>query len=404
VRVLVGVCGGVAAYKAAELVRELQRRGADVQVVMTSGAEKFVTPLTFAALSGRQVLTSLWTPVVGESGSGEFEMEHIRVAQETDVLVVAPATANVLAKLAHGIADDLLTTIALATTAPLVVAPAMNVNMWRHAATQENVGALRRRGLNVVEPGAGYLACGMVGEGRLAEVSEVSDAVFAAASPLRDLVGETVLVTAGGTREAIDPVRFIGNRSSGKMGRAVAEAALARGAEVIAVTANVGDWGMGVEQVQVGSAAEMMSAVMDRLGRATVVVMAAAVGDFRVASVAEQKVKKGSGMTLELVPNEDILREVVRRKREGTVVIGFAAETEKLVEEGRRKLRSKGVDAVVANDVSLEGSGFEAEFNEGVLLMEGEEVVLPRGTKREMAERILGCVGRLRVGEPASSF
>jgi len=296
----------------------------------------------------------------------------------------------------------LLTTVALATRARVVVAPAMNVNMWRHVATQANVAVLRGRGVRVVEPGAGYLACGMVGEGRLAEVSEIADAVMGAG--VRDLVGEVVLVTAGGTREAIDPVRFIGNRSSGKMGRAVAEAALGRGAEVIAVTANVGDWGMGVEQVQVGSAAEMMSAVMDRLGRATVVVMAAAVGDFRVASVAEQKVKKGSGMTLELVPNEDILREVVRRKREGTVVIGFAAETEKLVEEGRRKLRSKGVDAVVANDVSLEGSGFEAEFNEGVLLMEGEEVVLPRGTKREMAERILGCVGRLRVGEPASSF
>jgi len=398
-RVLVGVCGGVAAYKAAELVRELQRRGAEVQVVMTAGAEKFVTPLTFAALSGRQVLGSLWEPVVG---SGKFEMEHIRVARETEVLVVAPATANVLAKLAAGIADDLLTTVALATRARVVVAPAMNVNMWRHVATQANVAVLRGRGVRVVEPGAGYLACGMVGEGRLVEVSEIADAVMGAG--VRDLVGEVVLVTAGGTREAIDPVRFIGNRSSGKMGRAVAEAALGRGAEVIAVTANVGDWGMGVEQVQVGSAAEMMSAVMDRLGRATVVVMAAAVGDFRVASVAEQKVKKGSGMTLELVPNEDILREVVRRKREGTVVIGFAAETEKLVEEGRRKLRSKGVDAVVANDVSLEGSGFEAEFNEGVLLMEGEEVVLPRGTKREMAERILGCVGRLRVGEPASSF
>jgi len=397
VRVLVGVCGGVAAYKAAELVRELQRRGADVQVVMTSGAEKFVTPLTFAALSGRQVLTSLWTPVVGESGSGEFEMEHIRVAQETDVLVVAPATANVLAKLAHGIADDLLTTIALATTAPLVVAPAMNVNMWRHAATQENVGALRRRGLNVVEPGAGYLACGMVGEGRLAEVSEVSDAVFAAASPLRDLVGETVLVTAGGTREAIDPVRFIGNRSSGKMGRAVAEAALARGAEVIAVTANVGNWGLALEQVQVVSAAEMQAAVMERLARATVVVMAAAVGDFRLASPAGQKVKKGEGMVLELLPNEDILREVVRKKRAGTVVVGFAAETENLVQEGRRKLREKGVDAMVTNDVSQEGSGFESEFNEGVLLTLGEEIVLPRGTKREMAERILGRVGQLRM-------
>ena len=402
-RVLLGVCGGVAAYKAAELTRELQRRGATVQVVMTAGAERFVTPLTFAALSGRQVLTSLWETSTGEVAGGEvgaFDIEHIRVAQEIDAVVIAPATANTMAKMAHGIADDLLSTICLATTAPVLLAPAMNVNMWRHAATRENVASLQRRGVRIIEPGAGYLACGMVGEGRLAEPVEIADAVFEvleqAARRKGDLVGETILITAGGTREPIDPVRFLGNRSSGKMGLALAEAAVARGAKVILVTAALGEVAVACEVVRVGTAAEMQAAVMENLPRATVVVMAAAVADYRVADVAPQKLKKAGTLTLELVRNEDILQRVVAERRAGTVVIGFAAETEHVLEEGRRKLREKRVDAIVANDVSRADSGFEADRNAGVLLMRGEEIELPLSSKREMADRIFDRLDRLR--------
>jgi len=403
-KILLGVTGGIAAYKAAELTRELQRRGAEVQVVMSAGAEKFVTPLTFAALSGRQVLTSLWEPVVGEAVSGEagtFDMEHIRVAQEIDAVVIAPATANTIAKLAHGLADDLLSTICLATTAPLLIAPAMNVNMWRHAATQENVAMLRARGVRVIEPGAGYLACGMVGEGRLAEVVEIADAAFWAVKEAGrkrdDLAGEVFLITAGGTREPIDPVRFLGNRSSGKMGVAVAQAAVARGAKVVLVTAAGADASLRCEQVVVGTAAEMQRAVMERLPEATVVVMAAAVADYRVKEVAGQKLKKRDSMVLELERNEDILRRVVVEKIPGTVVIGFAAETERVLEEGRRKLRAKGVDAMVANDVSRVDSGFEVDRNAGMLLMRDAEVELPPSSKRDMAERILDYVGAMRA-------
>ena len=403
-KILLGVTGGIAAYKAAELTRELQRRGAEVQVVMTAGAERFVTPLTLAALSGRQVLTSLWEPVVGEAVSGEagtFDMEHIRVAQEIDAVVIAPATANTIAKLAHGLADDLLSTICLATKAPLLIAPAMNVNMWRHAATQENVATLRARGVRVIEPGAGYLACGMVGEGRLAEVVEIADAAFWAVKEAGrkrdDLAGEVFLITAGGTREPIDPVRFLGNRSSGKMGVAVAQAAVARGAKVVLVTAAGADASLRCEQVVVGTAAEMQRAVMERLPEATVVVMAAAVADYRVKEVAAQKLKKRDSMVLVLERNEDILRRVVVEKIPGTVVIGFAAETERVLEEGRRKLRAKGVDAMVANDVSRVDSGFEVDRNAGMLLMRDAEVELPPSSKRDMAERILDYVGAMRA-------
>jgi phosphopantothenoylcysteine decarboxylase/phosphopantothenate--cysteine ligase len=395
-KVLVGVCGGVAAYKAAELVRELMRRGAEVQVAMTAGAERFVTPLTFAALSGRQVLGSIWEPAVKELGAGgEFGIEHIRVAQERDVMVVAPATAHTLAKMARGLADDLLTTLYLATPAAVVVAPAMNVEMWRHEATRENMDILRGRGVRVVAPGEGELACGMVGEGRLAEVLTIADAVMEVQR--RDLVGETILITAGGTREAIDAVRFIGNRSSGRMGFALAQEAAARGAEVVLVTTAcppAGRW----RAVRVETAEEMMDAVLGELPRATAVLMAAAVADYRVEAPAAQKVKKMERMTLELVQNADILLRVARERRDGTLVIGFAAETERVLEEGRRKLREKGVDGMVANDVSQVGIGFDSDWNEGVLLTREAEVALPLSTKREMAGRILDGLHRMRVG------
>lgn len=395
-RVLLGVCGGIAAYKAAELVRELQRRGAEVQVVMTAEAERFISALTMAGLSGRQVLRSMWEPGVSETTDGEpqrFDIEHIRVAQEADAILIAPATANTLAKLAHGMADDLLTTICLASKAPMVIAPAMNVHMWQHAATKSNVATLRARGAVVIAPEQGELACGMVGDGRLAANEAVIDGVWRAAETRGELAGETVLITAGGTRERVDAVRFLGNRSSGKMGVALAEAALARGAQVILISAAGAVPELRCRQVAVESAEEMLEAVMRELPAVSMVWMAAAVADYRVAEPMREKRKKTSTMTLELVENEDILRRVVRERRDGTMVVGFAAETNDLLDEARRKLRDKGVDAIVANDVSGAETGIGSEENEGWLVTQEGEVALPRSSKREMAERLFDLVG-----------
>jgi phosphopantothenoylcysteine decarboxylase/phosphopantothenate--cysteine ligase len=400
-KVTVGVCGGIAAYKSVELVRLLQDAGFDPHVVMTRTAEEFVRPLTFAAISGHRVITTLWGTEAGTgTEEGESSVEHIEEAQTTRLLVVAPATADVLAKVAHGLADDFLSTMFLATTAPVVVAPAMNVKMWEHAATRANVETLRARGVRVIEPGSGYLACGMVGGGRLAEPAVIAGVVaemLRGEADAQDLAGETVLVTAGGTREAIDPVRFIGNRSSGRMGYAVAAAAKRRGAKVILVSAPVAvACPAGVEVVQVVSAEEMRGAMMDRLGEATVVVMAAAVSDYRVKRVATQKMKREGAVTLELEATEDILREVVERRGAGTVVIGFAAETEDALRNGRAKLERKGVDAVVVNDVSREGIGFDVEENAGSILTRFGEVELAKMSKAAMAERILDEVRGLR--------
>jgi len=420
VKVTVGVCGGIAAYKSVELVRLLQDAGYDPHVVMTKAAEEFVRPLTFAAISGHKVITSLWGEDAGAvSEDDESSIEHIWEAQTTKLLIVAPATADMLAKFSHGLADDFLSTMFLATTAPVVVAPAMNVNMWEHPATRANVETLRARGVKVIEPGSGYLACGMVGGGRLAEPAAIAAVVSetlagggandylglaentVASSQARepDFAGETVLVTAGGTREAIDPVRFIGNRSSGKMGYAVAEAARRRGARVILITAPTGlQEPAGVEVVRVVSAEEMRSAVMKRLREATIVVMAAAVSDYRVRSVAAQKIKREAAraVILELEATEDILREVVAQRVVGTIVVGFAAETEDALANGRAKLEGKGVDAVVVNDVSVEGVGFDAEQNAGSFLTRGGAVELPMMSKPTMADRILDEVAKLR--------
>ncbi|WP_433974990.1 bifunctional phosphopantothenoylcysteine decarboxylase/phosphopantothenate--cysteine ligase CoaBC [Tunturiibacter lichenicola] len=408
IRVTVGVCGGIAAYKSVELVRLLQDAGYDPHVVMTKAAEEFVRPLTFAAISGHKVITTLWGEEAGtgseDDGSGEHSsVEHIQAAQSTKLLIVAPATANMLAKFAHGLADDFLSTMFLATTAPVIVAPAMNVNMWEHAAVQANVATLRARGVRVIEPGSGYLACGMVGGGRLAEPATVAAAVAAALAEGLvaggDLAGTTVLVTAGGTREPVDPVRFIGNRSSGRMGYAVAEAAKRRGARVILVSAPTGlACPVGVEMVQVVSADEMRRAVMERLKESTVVVMAAAVSDYRVKSVAAQKIKREAtkALTLELEATEDILSEVAAARVKGTVVVGFAAETEDAVANGRGKLVRKGVDAVVVNDVSAEGIGFDSAENAGSFLTRDGEVEFPVMSKAAMADRILDEVIKLR--------
>lgn len=395
-RITLGVCGGVAAYRAAELVRVLQQRGLDVHVVMTRAAEEFVRPLTFAALTGHKVITSLWPQDTNaDDASG---IEHIAEAQATDVLVVAPATAHVLAKSAHGLADDFLSTLFLATTAPVVMAPAMNINMWRNSATQANLQVLRSRGVHIVQPGSGYLACGMTGEGRLAPIEDIAAAVIAQLHSRRDLEGETVLITAGGTREAIDPVRFLGNRSSGKMGYALAEAAAQRGAKVILVTAPTAlDVPFGCDAVHVQTAAEMRDAVVARLPEATIVIKAAAVADYRARTVADQKLKRSGPITLELEPTEDIVKEVVRRRKPGTLVIAFAAETEALQQRARAKLEQKGVDAIVANDVSQVGLGFDSDRNAVIFITRETAEMLPESSKRELAEGILNRLVLLRA-------
>lgn len=390
-KILLGVCGGIAAYKSAELVRDLQRAGAEVQVVMTADAARFIGPLTLASLSGKQVLTSLWAPSIPETTGIEpqsFEIEHIRLAQETDAILIAPATANTLAKLAHGIADDLLTTICLASRTPLLIAPAMNVNMWQHPATKTNVATLRTRGAAVIEPGQGELACGMIGEGRLAANSEIVSAVLHAARHTGNLSGETILITAGGTREPIDAVRFIGNRSSGKMGFALAEAALARGAKVILISAVKPPTELACQQIEVTTAGQMLTAVLNQLERASMLFMAAAVSDYRVINPATHKQKKTATLKLELVQNDDILMRAVRQRRHRTLIIGFAAETHDVLNEARRKLHAKGADAIVANDVSRIESGFETDLNEGVLITREEEFPFPLSSKRAMADAI----------------
>ncbi len=400
-RVLLGVTGGIAAYKAAELARLLQAAELEVQVAMTAAAEEFVRPLTFAALTGRQVLGSLWGPAT--QGEGEFAIEHIAVAQAIDALVIAPATANCLAKLAQGLADDLISTLYLATEAPVIVAPAMNVNMWNHPATQANVRMLEGRGAEIVAPGAGYLACGMTGSGRLAEVEAIAAAVLGRLARRQDFAGEHVLVTAGGTREAIDPVRFLGNRSSGRMGHALAEAAAERGARVTLVTASGLDGPAGQETVRVNTAAEMHAAVLARLDQATVVIGAAAVADFRVSEVSPEKLRRGGRMTLELEATEDLIAEVAERRLPGTLVVAFAAETADLAANARAKLLRKGVDAIVANDVSGAGIGFDAGRNAGLWLTPETTEELEESSKRVMAERILDRVKGLRAAMRVSA-
>jgi len=400
-RVSVGVSGGIAAYKAAELVRELQRQAVEVHVVMTEAATKFVQPLTFAALSGHKVITSLWDEGSTAEGSYDSSIEHIGEAQWTEALVVAPATANILAKFAHGISDDFLTTMYLATNAPVLVAPAMNVNMWEHPATKANLETLRQRGVRVIDPGTGELACGMVGAGRMAEPEAIAEAVLNALGRRHDLAGEVVLVTAGGTREALDPVRFLGNRSSGKMGYALAEAAQCRGARVILISGPSALYPPShCDFVKVTTAGEMRKAVLDRMGEATMVIKAAAVADYRPVSVSEQKLKRTGPLTLELAPTEDILAEVVRRRHPGQLIIGFAAETENRMENGRAKLLRKGADAIVVNDVAGDHVGIDADRNAATFLTLSTAIELPEMPKRKLADRILDEIVALRRPKP----
>jgi phosphopantothenoylcysteine decarboxylase/phosphopantothenate--cysteine ligase len=395
-KVALGVTGGIAAYKAAELVRLLQDRGVRVQVVMTRAAQEFVRPLTFAALSGEKVITDLFG-AGAEEPNIDSAVEHIAVAQAIDALVVAPATADVIAKFAHGEANDFLTTLFLATTAPVVIAPAMNVNMWENAATQANIQTLKARGVNVVEPDSGYLACGMVGAGRLAANETIVLAVLKALKAEQDLTGETVLITAGPTREPIDPVRYIGNRSSGKMGYAIAEAALRRGAKVILVSGPTAlKPPSSAEVIQVQTAQQMRDAVMAHLDRATIVIKAAAVADFTVRTAADEKIKRKGPMTLELEPTTDILAEVGARKG-SRIVIGFAAETNDALANARKKLESKSLDAIVLNDVSQPGIGFDSERNAVTILTHAGAETVPETSKWEVAHRVLDAVVKLKA-------
>ena len=395
--IILGVGGGIAAYKAAELARLLMQEGHEVQVVMTAAGEEFVRPLTFAALTGRKTLTDLFAI--------ESAIEHISVAQENEVLVVAPATADLIAKLALGLAYDFLTTLYLAFTGPVVLAPAMNVNMWRHPATQANLETLRRRGHRIVEPGSGYLACGMIGPGRLAEPLEIAAAIAALSYRRRDLDGETILITAGPTQEPLDPVRYISNRSSGKMGYALAEAAAERGARVILVSGPVHlDPPKGVEVLPVRTAVEMRDRVFENLEPASIVIKAAAVADFHLSKVPDQKVKKTAArISLELDPTPDILAELGRKKGD-RLLVGFAAETQNLQQEARRKLESKNCDMVVGNLVGGPDVGFESDQNEVILaLATGETIFLPRASKREVADRIFDEILKLRLALHASN-
>jgi phosphopantothenoylcysteine decarboxylase/phosphopantothenate--cysteine ligase len=392
-RVLLGISGGIAAYKANELIRLLQANGHEVRVVTTPNALRFVSPLTLQTLSGHPVRSELFS--LGE----ESEISHIELADWAEVVLVAPATAGVLARLAHGMANDLLATICLATRAPLLVAPAMNVNMYRHPATQANLDLLAKRGVRIVGPDVGELACGWEGVGRLVEFDQLI-------GPIEQILGrgtykgEVVLVSAGPTTEPVDPVRVLTNRSSGRMGFALAEEAARRGAEVILVAGPVSlPTPYGIERIDVESAEQMRQAVLDLLDRATIVIMAAAVADYRVARLAEQKIKRSEEdvITLELVRNPDILAEVVRQ-RSGCTVVGFAAETEKVLENARTKLANKGCDLIVANDVSRSDTGFDVDRNEVWILGPSSRDVLevPAASKREVAARILDRVRQVR--------
>ena len=395
--ILLGVSGGIAAYKSAELVRALRSQGCTVQAVMTRAATKFITPLTLASLTGNKVITDLFSDASADD-TLQSAIAHIDVAQRADLLLVAPATADIMAKFALGLADDFLSTAHLAFEGPLVLAPAMNTGMWEHPATRENLAQLRARGARIVEPGSGELACGTVGAGRLAEPELIVDAVRDALRGPGDLEGECVLVTAGPTREALDPVRYLSNRSSGRMGFALADEAARRGALVILVAGPVSiPTPHGCERIDVQDAQEMHDAVMARLPESTLAIMAAAVADYRLVAPAHRKLKKRDGIpSFELEETPDILQAVGRSKGD-RILIGFAAETDDLESNARRKLESKGCDLVVANPVGGD-TGFETDVNQGLLLSStGEVLRLEPMTKPRMAVRILDMAIEVRA-------
>jgi phosphopantothenoylcysteine decarboxylase/phosphopantothenate--cysteine ligase len=395
--IVLGVSGGIACYKAAELVRLLVREGFSVQVVMTREAMNFVTPLTFQTLSGRPVATEIF------SLTQESEIGHINLADQADVLVIAPATANIIGKIASGIADDLLTTVVMATQAPVLIAPSMNVHMLENPILQENIRKLKRLGYNFMEPAEGYLACGYEGKGRLPEPAEIAEEIRRLLKK-KDLSGERLLITAGPSHEPIDPVRYLTNRSSGKMGYALARAGLSRGAEVTLVSGPTSlPPPARARLVRVRTAAEMRAAVMAEFPRSTAVIMAAAVADYSPEKFAPRKVKKGAGpIRLDLIPNPDILKELGATKDE-QILIGFAAETDDLIANAKKKLHEKNLDFIVANDVTLAGSGFEEDTNVATIVdRKGNVQPLPLMTKEELADRIFDFLCVLRGGQPQS--
>ena len=399
-RVALGVSGGIAAYKAAEILRGLQRAGCTVRVAMTKRACEFITPLTFRALSGAHVIVDDYAP------DNPDPIAHITFSQSVDLLLIAPATANIIAKMASGIADDFLTSTYLASNAPVLIAPAMNTSMWNHPATRRNLDRLRADGVAVIEPDAGEMACGTFGPGRLSE----PEAIVGAALELllreggrkasRDLTGERLLITAGATREEIDPVRFLSNRSSGRMGFALAEAARARGAEVTVIAGvTTARPPAGVRLLNALSAEEMRAAVMREIEAATVFIAAAAVSDYRPVERAAEKIKKRDApLTLKLEQTPDILAEVAGSRHNGLLIVGFAAETDDLLRHAREKLERKRLDAVVANDITREGAGFDTETNVVTLITRDQDapIELPLMSKLETAHRILDSVARLR--------
>jgi phosphopantothenoylcysteine decarboxylase/phosphopantothenate--cysteine ligase len=401
-RIVLGVSGGIAAYKAAEIARLLVKNGHEVQAVLTHGAAEFIGPLTFASLTGRKVITDLFSSASPEATLSS-SVEHIGVAQEHDLLLVAPATANILAKFAHGLADDFLSTLYLAFRGPVVLAPAMNNNMWTHEATRANVLALRRRGHVIVYPDNGFLACGTYGPGRLAENERIVEQTELALHPKpRDLAGETILITAGPTQEPLDPVRYISNRSSGKMGYALAQAAADRGADVVLISGPVNlEPPLEAQVFPVRTAEEMRNTLFGNLEHSTVVIMCAAVADYRPTRFEHRKIKKSAApLSLELEPTRDILAEL-GRKRDGQLLIGFAAETENLEEYARMKLETKNCDMIVANLVgdpdSGIDSGFESDYNEVLLVPRGgESIAVPLAEKPVIADQILNQIARLR--------
>ena len=398
--IALGIGGGIGAYKAVEVARGLQKNGHDVIAVMTRNARRFVGPLTFEAITRHKVLTDQFAP------GANSDIEHISIASSIDLLLVAPATANVIGKFANGIADDFLSSLYLATKAPVLLAPAMNTHMLEHAAVQRNLEQLASQGVRFVDPGAGYLACGWIGKGRLAEPAEIVTAAEQLLKPAGLLRGARLLITAGPTREALDPVRFVGNRSSGKMGYALAAAARGRGADVILVSGPTAlKPPAGVEVVHVTTAAEMHQAVMKEAGTAAVVIMAAAVADYAPDAAATQKIHKDQDtMTLTLVRTPDIIGELGRRRAgQGTpLLVGFAAETTDVIAQARKKLRAKGVDLVVANDVSRADAGFEVDTNEVTLVSADGDETLPLQSKTAIAERVLDRIETmLRARTPA---
>jgi phosphopantothenoylcysteine decarboxylase/phosphopantothenate--cysteine ligase len=399
-KIALGVTGCIGAYKAALVLRHLQEMGADVEVVMTRHAQEFIQPLTFQALSGHPVITDMF------AASEHSDIYHITLAQKIDLMLVAPATANSIAKFANGIADDFLTTLYLSTPAQVLMAPAMNVEMLRHPATQENLKILRNRGVEFIDPSAGYLACGMVGEGRLADPLEIAKRAIEIINtknspkpPLnKDLEGEHILVTAGPTREHMDPIRYISNRSSGKMGYAIAEEALKRGAEVTLVSGPVSLIPPSkINLIKITSAQEMHKAVLENFEKATIVIKSAAVCDYRPKEVANQKVKKtDSDLVIELERTEDILAALGKIKTH-QILVGFAAETQKVLEYAESKLVKKNVDMIVANDVSANDAGFDTDTNRVVILdRKGKQTSLPLMSKTEVANKLLDKVKELK--------